>query len=283
MTTDNAQFKEAVRDQWTHAADAWRRWHPKFAAMSRDVTALICDAAQLAPGQSVLDLAGGTGEPALTAARAIEPGGTITCTDFVPGMVAAAEANAKDAGIANAVFKQVDAEDIPFDDASFDRVISRFGVMFPPDTQRAVSEIRRVLKPGGRVAFTVWAPADQNVWFGEINKLLLDRGLVTPPPPGMPSPFRFGRPGSFPEELTSAGFDDVQETPRKISWAWPGPPDEYLQFAQNTFPAWRRGLENAEPATRERILGEIGEIVGKYYDGSKINFGGNIYVITAKR
>jgi ubiquinone/menaquinone biosynthesis C-methylase UbiE len=281
LTTDTSQFKEAVRDQWTHAADAWSTWHPKFSEMSRDVTQLICEAAQLRPGLSVLDLAGGTGEPGLTAATLVAPDGIVTCTDFVPGMVATAEANAKKAGLTNMKFQQVDAEDIPFGDATFDRVISRFGVMFMPQTQRALGEMRRVLKPGGRAAFTVWQTVPQNPWFGDINKLLLERGITQPPPPGMPSPFRFGESGSLPRELSEAGFKDVQEKPHKIDWAWPGSPDEYLGFVQETFPAWRRGLEAADESTRAGVTAQMRKIVEGYYDGKKINFAGNIYVVTA--
>lgn len=283
MTTDAGQFKEAVRDQWTHAATAWGQWHPKFSEMSREVTEAICEAADLRPGQQVLDLAGGTGEPGLTAAGAVAPGGTVTCTDFVQGMVDVAQANARAAGIDNMKFQQVDAEDIPFGDNTFDRVVSRFGIMFPPNTQQALSEIKRVLKPGGRVAFTVWQGIDKNGWFGDINSLLREKELITPPPPGMPSPFRFAEAGSISREMTAAGLKDVQETPRRVAWSWPGPPDEMLGFMQGTFPAWRRGLEQADAQVRERTLGEMRDIIARSYDGSRINLGGNIYVATATK
>jgi ubiquinone/menaquinone biosynthesis C-methylase UbiE len=280
-TADATQFREVVRDQWTHAADAWTRWHPKFSEQSKEVTQLICDAADLKPGQSVLDLAGGTGEPALTVAAAVAPGGSVVCTDFIADMVRAAEGNAKTAGISNMTFRQVDAENIPFDDASFDRVVSRFGVMFFPDVQKALGEIRRVMKPGSRAAFTTWQAVEKNGWFFDINKALAQRGLVQPPPPGMPSPFRFGEAGSFPKELESAGYKDVSERAESIPWSWPGPPEEFLGFAQETFPAWRRGLAETDDKTREEAKAAMLEAIRQYYDGDRTNFGGRIYVVTA--
>jgi len=275
------EFKEAVRDQWTHAADAWRRWHPKFAQMTGAVTTALCEAAELRPGQAVLDLAGGTGEPGLTAAQEVAPGGRVTCTDFVPGMVATAEANAGDAGITNMAFQQVDAEDIPFDDASFDRVISRFGVMFFPNVQQALGEIRRVVKPDGRVAFAVWQTADKNAWFSDLNGLLMSKGLVQPPPPGMPSPFRFGALGSLPAELAAAGFKNVSETPHEARMEWPGPPEEYMDFIQATFPAWRKGLAEADAATREDTLAAMLDIVRSWWNGSSLQWSGFIYIVAA--
>ncbi|HXK32912.1 MAG TPA: methyltransferase domain-containing protein [Dehalococcoidia bacterium] len=282
-TTGDGQVKEAVRDQWTHAAEAWTRWHPKFSRMSREATEFVCDAAQLEPGMQVLDLAGGTGEPGLTAAQRVAPGGTVVCTDFVPGMVAAAEANARAAGITNMKFQQVDAEDIPFEDASFDRVVSRWGVMFFPNTQKALSEIRRVLKPGSRATFAVWQAVGKNGWFNDLNELLRGAGLLQPPAPGMPTPFRFGESGSLPRELEAAGFREVAERPHELPWCWPGPPEEYLQFIQATFPAWRRGLESAEEPTRARVLQEMHDVVSRSYDGDLIRFGGHIFIVTAVR
>jgi ubiquinone/menaquinone biosynthesis C-methylase UbiE len=277
------QVKEAVRDQWKESADAWGRWHRKFSEMTRGVTELVCDAARLGPGMQVLDLAGGTGEPGLTAAQRVAPGGTVVCTDFVPAMVAAAEANARAAGITNMRFQQVDAEEIPFDDASFDGVVSRWGVMFFPDTQKALGEIRRVLKPGARAVFSVWQTVDKNRWFNDLNSVLREAGLVQPPPPGMPTPFRFGEPGSLPRELEAAGFRDIAERPHELSWAWPGPPEDYLQFVYDTSPALRRALESADDATRERVEGQMHDAVARAYDGEAVRFGVQIFIVSAAR
>ena len=150
------KFKEQVRQDWVEAAEAWRKWNPKMVIQSFAATEAIVSLAQVKPGMSVLDLASGSGQPALTLARKVGPEGRVTATDLVPPMLAIAEENARKEGIGNMTFQQADAEELPFSDESFDVVTCRFGVMFFPSCRRALGEIKRVLKPGGRVAFGAW-------------------------------------------------------------------------------------------------------------------------------
>ncbi len=284
MTTDaRARFKDMVRDQWTFAAEAWRSWHPQFARMSSAATDALVDAAHLAPGMHVLDLAGGTGEPSLTAAGRVTPGGTVMCTDFIPAMVATAEENASAAGLTNMRFQQVDAEAIPFPDASFDRVTSRFGVMFFPHVEKALGEIRRVLRDGGRAAFMVWAPAAENPFFGSVNGVLARRGLMKPPEPGAPTPFTFAQPGSLSAALTQAGFQQVKEQRRELPWAWPGAPEQYWHFIRGTLPVMRKATEALDAAQSADVEREILASIGQYFDGASVNFGAKVYVVTAVR
>ncbi len=276
-TEQQAQFKQMMRDQWSTAAEAWGANHDAFAEMSKHVTAAIVVAADLAPGHHVLDLAGGTGEPSLTVARQILPEGTVICTDLVQPMLDAAEKNAKRLGLTNMTFQVVDMEQIPFEDGRFDRVTSRFGIMFPPDTLKALSEIRRVLKPGGRAAFTVWAPAKENPNFSAINSVLQARGLFQPMPPGSPTPFTFAEPGSLSAKLREAGFNDIHEEVRDVAWSWSGTAQEHLDLMGTTLPNVRKALEGAPAA----VIDEIKAIMNKYSDGKNLNYGAKIYVAWA--
>ena len=272
------QAKGAMRDQWSAAAEVWGKWHREFSEMSRDVTEAIVAEADLKPGMKVLDLAGGTGEPSLTVARAVGDTGSVVMTDFVEPMVAAAERIAREAGLKNMTFRQVDAENIPFDDESFDRVTCRFGVMFFPDTQKALGEIKRVLKPGGKAAFTVWAPNTENPGFQATTGYLIERGIVPPPPPGALTPQRFQEPGSISKELIAAGFSNVREEPRRISWAYPGSAEEYFEFFKGTFPAIRTALAEMSEADAASLTADVIGNVAKYHDGQKLAFGATIYV-----
>ncbi|MEX0749306.1 MAG: class I SAM-dependent methyltransferase, partial [Dehalococcoidia bacterium] len=218
----------------------------------------------------------------LSVAARVAPAGDVTCTEIVPEMVAVAQANAADANVANIKFQQVDAESIPFPDASFDRVVSRFGVMFFPDTQKALGEIRRVLKPGARATFAMWQTTAKNPWFEEINAVVARSGHFTPPPPGMPTPFRFGEAGSLPSELRSAGFEHVSEKPHEISWSWPGSPEEYLEFVEGTMPAFRKALESSG-ADAKRVKEDMLGVVAQHYDGERVSVPGNIFVVTAQK
>lgn len=278
-TEEQAQQKQAQRDQWAHAADAWRERHKTFAEASKGVTAAIVVAADLKPGHHVLDLAGGTGEPSLTVARQVAPEGTVICTDLVQGMLDAAEANAKDEGLTNMSFQIADMEQIPFEDDRFDRVTSRFGIMFPPDTQLALSEIKRVLKPGGRAAFAVWGPAAENPNFSVINGGLVAAGLMQPPPPGAPTPLRFAERGSLSVQLQQAGFKNIDEQRREIEWTFPGTPDDHLSFMASTLTNVRQAIEAAPKEVIDGIKAEM----SKYADGNGLNYGAVIYTVTAEK
>src|SRR6185295_5861967 len=118
------------------------------------------EAAAISPGQSVLDVAGGPGEPSLTIAEIVGPNGSVTCTDAVLAMTAAAEAEAQKRELKNVQFRQCTAEALPFPDNSFDVTVSRLGAMFFP--LEAFGEILRVTQPAGMVAFAVWYQNDLN-------------------------------------------------------------------------------------------------------------------------
>ncbi|MDP9471327.1 MAG: class I SAM-dependent methyltransferase [Chloroflexota bacterium] len=220
-------------DHWTPAemAEVWRRWHPYLAAgLFRPVTELIVQEAGIAPGMRVLDLAGGSGEPALTLAGLVGPTGHVTGTDFSPSMVAVAAEQARAAGITNADFEPADAEALPYPDASFDAVTCRFGVMFFPDTSRALGEIRRVLRPGVRATFTAWGPSDRNLFFAGFAGVLATFADLPSPEIGAPGAFRFAKPGALGGALREEGFADVREETRDLTLTWPGPAETLRAF-----------------------------------------------------
>jgi SAM-dependent methyltransferase len=278
MTTEQqAQFKQGVREQWTNASEAWAARHEAFAETSKHATLALVDAADLKPGLHVLDLAGGTGEPSLTVAERVAPGGTVVCTDLVQGMNDAAKENAKKRGLTNMSFELADMEDLQFEDNRFDRVTSRFGIMFPPDTAKALGEIRRVLKPGGKAAFAVWAPPQENPNFSAVNGVLNKHNLFQAPPPGAPTPFTFAEPGSLSAKLREAGFKDVNEEPKQIEWAFRGTAAEHIAFTRSTLPNIQRALAEAPQAITDEVIAAMNQ----YWDGEKLNYGAKIYIATA--
>lgn len=167
-----ADPKQTMREQWGGAAAMWRKWNDKFVAQTRAATELVVETAQVQPGMRVLDLASGTGEPALSLARAVELEGHAVATDLVPEMLATAQQKAEAQGLSNMEFRVTDAENLPFPDAAFDRVTCRFGLMFFPNVQKALAGIHRVLKPGERATFLVCGTYDESPWFlREIAKI----------------------------------------------------------------------------------------------------------------
>jgi ubiquinone/menaquinone biosynthesis C-methylase UbiE len=139
-----------MSQDWSRVASGWRKWHRRFALQSATLTDLIISGAQLRQGMNVLDLASGSGEPALTAAQVVGPDGHVAATDISSEMLLVAEENARSLGLGNLTFRQMDAQELPFQDESFDAVTCRLGLMFFPDPRAALREVRRVLRPGGR-------------------------------------------------------------------------------------------------------------------------------------
>ena len=146
------QLKERVRRDWADVAtiEAWRRWREPFSVQTQMLTSTLIDAADIRPGQRVLDLASGAGEPALTLARAVGDDGHVTASDLSPGWLAIIEDAALAESLGNIDLVVADAHALPFPAETFDRVTSRLGVMFFADVQRALAECRRVLRPEGR-------------------------------------------------------------------------------------------------------------------------------------
>jgi ubiquinone/menaquinone biosynthesis C-methylase UbiE len=156
---DPVEFKRNIRTEWRSAAGGWRKWlhvvRPRRAGCG---TAKLVELAELQPSTSVLDVGGGYGEPSLTAARTVGPRGRVVCTDISPEMLAVARERAVDAGLANVEFVTRDAEELEFDEESFDAVLSRATLMFLPDVPGTLKRLHGFLKSGGRLAASVWGP-----------------------------------------------------------------------------------------------------------------------------
>jgi len=274
------RWKEDVRQDWTKAAGAWRKWHPQLAEMGRAVTDTIIQVAQVTPGTTVLDLASGTGEPALSISEVVGLNGHVTATDLVPQMLEVAEENALQRGITNITFQQADAESLPFPDRTFDVVTCRFGVMFFPNIGQALREIHRVVRPGGRVAFIAWGPRDQNPFFSRTMGVIMKYMEEPPPDPDAPNPFKFAQPGTLSAVLEAAGFQQVVEESRSIPWPWPGPVENAWESFQDLTGL---DLDRLEPEQREKAETEVLAALQEYYDGECVNFPAVIVVASALR
>jgi SAM-dependent methyltransferase len=175
---------------------AAEKWRAKSAAMGRPLTEALVEYVQPRPGMQVLDLASGTGEPAISLAARIGPQGHVTALDLSADLLEIARNRARHRGLRNISFHQADAHHLPFPDNSFDQATSRFGVMFFADAPRALRELHRVLRPQARCGFAAWGPFEQPYWKTTMGIVCKHVGGV-PIPPGAQDPLLFCRAGQF--------------------------------------------------------------------------------------
>ena len=268
--TDPDALKAIVRANWTARSTAWDRWSDTIAQLAQRMNAPLLETADLAPGQAVLDLASGIGEPALDIARRIGETGVVTATDMVPEMLAGARRRAAEAKLTNMRFEIVDMETLPFADAAFDRVVCRFGIMFSPRVDVALAEARRVLAPGGRAAYMVWGPRADNTIF-EIVQTVGAEFVVPLAPAGELTQFRFGEAGSLGAQMRAAGFADVEERELRFT---PTPPAGSHFWAPNVEMSFGARLDGLSPGQRKALDAALDAAFAAYLDG-------DVYRITA--
>jgi ubiquinone/menaquinone biosynthesis C-methylase UbiE len=200
-----------VINQWSESAPYWEKHREFLREMFVPVTQALVEDAQISSPHTVLDVATGPGEPALSIAELIGPEGKVVGTDAVPEMVEAARREAHRRKRHNASFEVGFAESLPFPGESFDAVVSRFGVMFFPSPLDSVREWLRVLKPGGSIALAVWHFAERNPFHHVVTQVVERYVATSPPVPDAPDAFRFAAPGKLQAVLLQAGVTSISE------------------------------------------------------------------------
>ena len=203
------ELRAHVRDMWAAVAGGWGEHAEWVDERGAGVTAALLAATRPQPGERVLELACGPGGVGLAAAPLVGPTGEVVLSDVVPEMTALAAARAAALDLQNVAARDLDLEQIDEPDGRYDVVLCREGLMFAPDPARAAREIRRVLRPGGRVALAVWGPRERNPWLGIVLDAVSAQTGKPLPPPGVPGPFSLSGDGSVEALLTAAQLRDV--------------------------------------------------------------------------
>jgi len=260
---DAAKYKATSRDQWEAAAEAWHRWAPTLRAWLGPATERMLELAGVASGARVLDVAAGAGDQTLQIASRVGPGGSVLATDISPTILTFAAGAAERAGLGNVTTRVMDGEQLELEDATFDVVVSRVGLIYFPDQQRALSEMRRVLVPGGRVAAIVYSTPAQNGFFSAPVAVVRRHAQLGAPVPGQPGPFSLGGPGVLEEAFAEAGFSEVTaeriQAPLRMTSA-----ADCLRFERESFGALHQMLSSLDQAGRDAAWQEVGRALGEF-------------------
>jgi ubiquinone/menaquinone biosynthesis C-methylase UbiE len=261
-------------------ANASQKWRRQSAAMGNDMTRAIVAAAQVRSGMRVLDIACGTGEPAISLAAVLVGDGDVVGVDISPAPLKIAGERAIQRGLSNVTFQQADAHELPFPNNSFDCITSRLGIMFFSDLPRALSEMRRVLKPSGRAILLVWGPMDQPYFQTTIGAILRMLPEASVPESGRKM-FALGNKGVLTQVLRQAGFSEVKEELVTVPWTWMGTPKEVWEYFQDVAVPFASFIQSIPADRRDEIDAEVLKAISQYYDGTSIKFTATVNIAIA--
>lgn len=249
---------------------ASEKWKAKSAAMGRPVTDALVEYAQPGLGMNVLDLASGTGEPAITLASRVGPHGHVTALDLSSELLEITERRARERDFTNLTTILADANELPFPDHSFDLVTCRFGVMF--FRERALREAYRVLKPMARACFLAWGSFEQPYW--QTTMGVVAKHVGAPPiAPQAANTFKFCAAGTLSSELRNAGFNGAEEETVTLPWTWPGTPQDVWEQLQAVAAPFRPLLECVPPGKWDEINRDVYAAIAPYVEGDSVKFG----------
>jgi len=261
-------------------ANASQKWRRQSAAMGNDMTRAIVAAAQVRSGMRVLDIACGTGEPAISLAAVLVDDGDVVGVDISPAPLKIAGERDVQRGLSNVTFQQADAHELPFRNDSFDCITSRLGIMFFSDLPRALSEMRRVLKPSGRAILLVWGPMDQPYFQTTIGAILRMLPEASVPESGRKM-FALGNKGVLTQVLRQAGFSEVKEELVTVPWTWMGTPKEVWEYFQDVAVPFASFIQSIPADRRDEIDAEVLKAISQYYDGTSIKFTATVNIAVA--
>lgn len=261
---DPARYKQTTLQQWDRAADAWHRWGPLLNRWLGPATERMLDLADIGEGARVLDVAAGAGEQTLTVARRIGPSGHVLATDISPAILAFAHSSAQKAGLDNVGTQAIDGEDLTeLTTAAFDAVISRVGMIYFPNQQKALAGMKHAVKPGGKVAAIVYSTAERNPFFSIPVSIIRRRANLGPPLPGQPGPFSLGAPGVLKQAFADAGFTHLRietlDAPIELESA-----KECLRFEKESFGALHQMLAGLDGEQQAAAWDEIEHALAQF-------------------
>jgi SAM-dependent methyltransferase len=252
------EYRQASLATWEAMAPGWERWRPEVEETSTPVREWLIRELAPKPGDTILELAAGPGDTGFESAVLVGNDGRLISTDFSPEMVEVARRRGAELGLRNVEHRVMDAERIELDDASVDGVLCRFGYMLMPDPGTALSETRRVLRLGGRLALAVWRAADRNPWISIAGRMLVERGHVPPPEPGAPGIFNMASEERTRALLTDAGFTSVRMEEVPVRFVYRGV-DDYVRRARDTAGIFATVFREASGDEREAMKATLAE------------------------
>jgi len=263
---DLKRYREEQRQQWDGVAAGWKKWWRTIENGAQCVSERMIELAEVEPGQRVLDIATGIGEPALLAASRVGPAGRVVATDLSPQMLEIARERATAFGLTNVEFMEADAGRLDFPDGSFDAILCRWGVTSLPNRSGTLVAIRRMLIPNGSFATSVWEAGSKGRPLASLATAVAREMFdLPPPPPEAPSPAR----NELEQEMIDAGFADVHAEEMALTLEFPST-EECTQYLMDVSPELAALFSDKSSGQQADYRQRLAEKLGQYVmvDGS---------------
>lgn len=272
-----------AESRWNSYArvNAGERYRTQSAAIGSQVTRVIVDEARIVDGLNVLDVACGAGEPSISMATMLQGSGRVVGIDLATASLEVARQRAGARRLANVEFLQADVLRLPFSDCTFDRVVSRLGLMFFSDLDEALRQMYRVLKPGGRTSHLAWGSMRQPYFDSTIETVLRLLPELSVPASAR-AMFKFEEPSVLASALERAGFNKVEVRATKVAWNWPGTPEELWAYFQDVTIPFKSVLQ-AIPTERADVHRAVLDALRARFDGKQVAFDAEIVLASAIR
>src|SRR5918999_582765 len=271
MPTQPEAARQRSRATWDAVATGWYTQREEIWESSRPVSEWMIRRLDPQPGDTVLELAAGLGDTGLRTARSVGRSGRVIITDFAPEMVAAARRRAEEMGVENAEFRTLDAERMDLETNSVDGVLCRWAYMLMIDPAAAFAETRRVLRPGGRLAFSVWAARERNPALSLVGGVLQSQGHIPPPDPEAPSAFAMADPERIRELVVGAGFAEPEIEEVTFRWTFTDQ-DAYWRYVTETAASSSPVLRALSYEAQNTVREQVHEAARPYRSGEGYDF-----------
>lgn len=276
------EMNDTLRE-WSESAAHWQLHSATIRTMFAPITSALVEEAGITEGHSVLDVAGGPGEPSLTISEIVGKTGSVTCTDAVAEMVAAAESEARRRGLTNIRFRQCRADSLPFDACTFDVTVSRLGAMFFPDPLAALREMLRVTRSGGALSLVVWDRSELNPFFYVVSNVISRYVDMPPADPDAPGAFRFAEAGKLARILTNAGVTDVRERTLVFHIEAPVSREDFWEMRSGTSGTLREKLATLPSDQARQVALDVQEDVREFFPSDQMSFPAQMIIVTGRK
>ena len=264
-TFDPNQFKMAQREGWDSVAEGWKEWWEPIEKGAQKLSQRLIELAEIKPGQRVLDVATGIGEPSITAAKVVGTGGHVLATDISRQMLAIAKERATFLRLQDIIeFKETDAENLDLAKASFDAALCRWGLMLFPNPDAAIGKIYSSLVSGGRFAAAVWADATKVPIISLATRIIGSQIQMSASPPGVPNPFSLADTNKLENSLARAGFRDIHIDTVIVTFEFESGED-YCRYCQAVSASARIVLSKETEERKEDVWRKVAEEAARNY------------------